>query len=102
MGISYNYSGVETSSLSFQQIVSGIETNNGALRNLEAQLKGAFTGIAADTGWHPQIDRLMAKVEAYQQALNGLKTTIQQVAGDGGYMQVTDKDQGSRFLAINI
>lgn len=98
----YNYSAVTTSNLTFQKIVSDIQGNNAALRSLENGLKGSFTGEAAETGWHPMIDRLMAKIDSYNAKLETLKKTVESVAGEGGGMHVTDKDQGGRFLALGI
>ncbi|MGK8520046.1 WXG100 family type VII secretion target [Nocardia asteroides] len=98
----YNYAAVTTSNLTFQGIVTKIQGNNEALRNLENGLKGSFTGVAAERGWHPTIDRLMAKIDAYNARLENLKKTVEKVAGEGGGMHVTDKDQGGRFLALGI
>ncbi|MEV0297696.1 hypothetical protein [Nocardia sp. NPDC050710] len=100
--ISYKYAAVSSNALTFGNIVTQITNNNNALRGLESGLKGAFTGEAADTGWHPQIDRLMGKIDEYSNALGNLKTVIDTVAGEAGTMHITDKDQGGRFLALKI
>ncbi|WP_280241697.1 WXG100 family type VII secretion target [Nocardia abscessus] len=98
----YNYTAVTTSNLTFQKIVGDIQGNNGALRSLENGLKGSFTGEAAENGWHPTIDRLMAKIETYNAKLDSLKKTVEAVAGENGGMQVKDREQGGRFLALGI
>jgi uncharacterized protein YukE len=101
MALSYNYTAVDTHTLTFQGIVNNIQTNNGNLQAMEASLKGAFTGEGA-TAWHGQIDRLMAKVGAYRDALDALQRKVTDVAGNSGAMHVTDKNQGGRFMSVNI
>ncbi|MDO3648204.1 hypothetical protein [Nocardia mangyaensis] len=100
--MTYNYHAVDTSTLTFQQIVGAIEENNQSLVSLENGLKGSFTGEAAENGWHPQIDLLLRKIGAYNAALQSLKTAILTTSGAQGLMNTTDKDAGSRFLAIGI
>ncbi|MBF6241570.1 Uncharacterised protein [Nocardia otitidiscaviarum] len=102
MAMTYNYQAVDTSTLTFQQIVGAIEENNQSLMGLENGLKASFTGEAAENGWHPQIDLLLKKIGEYNAALQSLKTAIMTAGGAGGLMNTTDKDAGSRFLAIGI
>lgn len=98
----YNFGAVDSHSLTFGSIVGSIQENNDALKSLEKGLRESFTGAAAEQGWQPQITALMAKIDAYRASLEKLKATVQSVAGGGGLMQMTDKDQGGRFLALKI
>lgn len=98
----YNYAAVDSHVLTFGSVVRNIQENNDALKGLEKSLRGSFTGDAAEQGWQPQITVLMNKIDAYRSSLDRLKMTVQEVAGAGGAMNVTDKDQGGRFLALNI
>ncbi|WP_062988206.1 WXG100 family type VII secretion target [Nocardia anaemiae] len=99
MGIAYDYKAVDTHTLTFGQIVTNIQGNNDALTNLKDNLKHSFTGEAAEQGWNPQIDKLMGLIDEYRASLETLKVAVQKAVGT---MQITDKDQGSRFLAMNI
>ncbi|WP_306360032.1 hypothetical protein [Nocardia sp. CC227C] len=100
--MTYNYQAVDTTTLTFQQIAGAIDENNRSLISLESGLKGSFTGEAAENGWHPQIDLLLKKIGEYSAALQSLRTAIAAAGGAGGLMNITDKDAGSRFLAIGI
>ncbi|NUS44491.1 MAG: hypothetical protein HOQ24_12480 [Mycobacteriaceae bacterium] len=102
MGITYNYSGVETSSLNFNAIATGIEKNNGDIKAFADQLLVDFKGAAAEVGFGPKAQEVIKALAAYQTEVTKLKNKIKEVAGEGGLMNVTDKNQGNKFLAINV
>lgn len=100
--IAYNYVAVDSSSLSMQNITNAIEANNSQLRSLTNALNGCFTGPAADEGWKPKIQVLQTKIETYQAELVKLRNAVVTACGQGGYMHITDKQQGARFLAVKV
>jgi uncharacterized protein YukE len=97
----YNYAAVDTSSLTFNNIVGNIMQNNGNIRGMDAELNAMYEGEGKDA-WTAQIHLLISKLDQYNEALGNLQRVVVSVAGVGGAMNTTDKDQGSRFLAINI
>ncbi|PPJ19693.1 hypothetical protein C5E45_33130 [Nocardia nova] len=101
-GMQYKFGEVDTHTLTFDNIVKNIQENNGALDSLAKGLQSSFTGEAGDQGWGPKIHELLNKITDYNNALHALNATVKKHCASGGAMQDTDKQQGGRFMALEI
>ncbi len=99
--IKYDYHAVDTSTLTFKNIVTQCEDTNNQLIALKNQLDACFTGTGADA-WQQTIMQMINKAAAYNSALENLKKVVQSVGGGGGIMNTTDKANAGRFLAIDV
>ena len=100
-GMYYDHAGVDQQVASFGSINNGIEQNNGDIQNWIREVNSVFRGHSAEE-WHQKVSQCHSKLVEYQQSCAHLKSVIDKVAGSGGEMQITDKDQGSRFSALHI
>ncbi|MFI7667902.1 MULTISPECIES: hypothetical protein [unclassified Nocardia] len=101
----FNYGHVDSTNLTVQGVLNGMDANAAHLTSLIKQLDSVFTGVAADVA-KPLMDRFRAALgdaaqgTGYQGQLQQVKNAIHQTSGSEGFMKETDHQQGARFLSI--
>ncbi|WP_433202620.1 hypothetical protein ACQP1G_12595 [Nocardia sp. CA-107356] len=101
----FNYGAVDSTSLTVQGVLHGMDANATHLSSLIKELDHVFTGFAADVA-KPLMDRFRAALgdasqhTGYQGQLQDVKNAITKTSGSEGFMKETDHQQGARFLTI--
>lgn len=101
----FNYGHVDSTNLTVQGVLHGMDSNATHLTSLIKELDACFTGLAADVA-KPLMDRFKAALgnaaegTGYQGQLQQVKNAIAQTSGSEGFMRETDHQQGARFLSI--
>lgn len=103
----FNYGHVDSTNLTVQGVLNGMDSNANHLHSLIKQLEACFTGLAADVA-NPLLTKFRnalgdaAHGTGYQGQLQQVKNAIHATSGTEGFMKETDHQQGARFLSINV
>ncbi len=95
----YNYHAVDTHTITLNGIIKAMEDNLQNIRTLRNNLQADFSGAGAE-GYGTIMKQLDDKMTAYGEQLQNVHRAISDTSGSQGFMNLTDKNQGNRFLNI--
>jgi uncharacterized protein YukE len=95
----FDFSAVDEHSATLGTIINSMETNLQNMQALKTQLLAEFSGAGA-SGYQDVMANFQTKLDAYNGAINNVKSAILETSSSQGLMRITDTNNGNRFMSI--